>query len=355
VNREELSSKLGLITPCLGKQDFVEILKHICFKDGQITSFNGTQAAIVDCETGFKCTVEGNLLQKLINSYSVVDIELEQNRDSLALSCGKSKVKLNILSSDDFVFELPEIPSTEPQVKIDTDFVSGISKCLISVSDNFIEKSQSGITVDAHSGGVFLYSTDDICLSKYTTNQECEKSAKTILSKLFCTQLISWQKALGDGILYIGLDYVKAEFNEGKAILFSKIDPEDEFLDFEDVIAQSYFEDTVTIDIPEKLEEILHRCSLITSNKMEQFVTIEVGKNFISLLAEGKDGVHKITDKIRVKGIEGEFSFSMDCNLLTRGLGHVDKITFGNENPAGVDTVFFIGTSNNFLHLINSK
>jgi DNA polymerase III sliding clamp (beta) subunit (PCNA family) len=355
LNREEISSKLALISPCLGKQDFVEILKHVCFKDDQITSFNGTQAAIIDCKLEFDCTVDGSLLQKLVNSYSIADIELKQGKDSLTLSCGKSKVKLNTLSSDDFVFELPEDSSAESEIKIDADFVFGISKCLISVSDNFIEKSQSGITVDAHSGGVFLYSTDDVCLSKYITKQECEKSAKVILPKLFCTQLASWQKALGDGVLAIGLDYVKAEFSEGKAILFSKIDPEDEFLDFEDVIAQSYYEDTVTIDIPEKLEEILQRCSLITSSKMEQFVTIGLGKNSINLLAEGKNGVHKITDKIRVRGIDGDCSFEMDCNLLLRGIGHVGKMTFNTENPADIDTILFVGQSDNFLHLINSR
>lgn len=349
MERVELLDKLQMARPCLSAQDIVPILSHFCFNEEEIVAFNGTQAIIVDHETDLDCGLPGELLIKLLNSYSAGKIAVDQKGNDIAIKAGKSNAKLASLNNEDFLFEMPDLEDAK-EFSVNDDFLTGLSKTLLSVSKNSLQRSQFGVTLDSSKKGTAMYSTDNARVSRYNLKSSMGKKAfKVLLPEVFCQLLIDLSKSTGDAEpdLYIGDDYVYAAF-EG-VYVYSKLLVEVEFLDFESVIEGLWGGDVDDLEeIPDALTTAIERTTLLTSKETDQVVHLDVEDGTLKI--SGNSGYGEVKENLEVEDIE-DISCRMDANLLLGALQSVDEMVLCSPEEEG-GTPMFIGTSGRFFHLL---
>jgi DNA polymerase III sliding clamp (beta) subunit (PCNA family) len=349
MERVELLEKLQLARPCLSTQDIVPILSHFCFTEDDVTAFNGTQAIIVDHETDLECGIPGELLIKLLNSYSAGKISVDQKGNDLDIKAGKSKAKLASLAEDAFLFEMPDLDGAH-EFSVTADFLTGLTKTLLSVSKNSLQRSQFGVTLDSTKKGAHLYSTDNSRVSRYTLEKSLgKKPIKVLLPEVFCQLLIDLSKSTGDSEpdLYIGDDFIYAAF-EG-VYLYSKLLIDVEFLDFEAVIGGNWDGDEDELQgIPDELTTAIERTALLTSKETDQIVHLDVEDSTLKI--SGNSGYGEVKEDLTLEDIE-DISCRMDANLLLAALQSVDEMTLCTS-AGEMGGPMFIGTSGNFFHLL---
>ena len=349
MERVELLEKLQMARPCLSAQDIVPILAHFCFTEEEVIAFNGTQAIIVDHETDLDCGLPGELLIKLLNSYSAGKIAVDQKGNDIAIKAGKSNAKLASLSNEDFLFEMPDLDDAM-EFSLDDDFLAGLSKTLLSVSKNNLQRSQFGITLASSKKGTAMYSTDNSRVSRYNLESSMGKKAfKVLLPEVFCQLLIDLSKSTGDSEpdLYLGDDFIYAAF-EG-VYLYSKLLVDVEFLDFESVIEGLWCGDMDDMEeIPDALTTAIERTALLTSKETDQVVHLDVEDGTLKI--SGNSGYGEVKEDLAMEDIE-DISCRMDANLLLAALQSVDEMVLCASDGEGGQPMF-IGTSGRFFHLL---
>lgn len=347
MNRKDLVDKLILMKSCLSTQDFIPVLKHFCFTGKKVVAFNGTQAACLNLEIGLDCGLPGDLLVKLLNSYSSEKLILEQKDNEVFMKSGSSKTKLALLPSTDFIFKEP-LNVKGYEVELGMDFIDGLEKCLISVSDNPQMQNQTGVTFIS-SKKPFLYSTDGICISQYKLDNSGGDEFIVMLPKLFCEQLIIWFREFGKGTILFGKKFVQADFISG--FLHTQLDMEMEFLDFAGEFSKIFKSELEFTKTPEELSTILDRSLLFSSSskELDQFVDIEIDEGFMEVKTTTANG--NIKDEVDLgKAKTEDLKFRIDSKLLKRAVDSTTEMTFSSIENCEL----FVGRGTKFLHVVNS-
>lgn len=349
MNRKELFDRLLLLKFCLSAQDFIPILKHFCFTNKKIIAFNGSQVACLDFESELNCGLPGDLLVKLLNSYSSEKLILEQKENEVLVKSGSSRTKLVLLPPSDFVFKEPE-QITGVEMKLDEDFIIGLERCLVSVNDNPQMKNQTGITFVSNQNEPALYSTDAICISKYSLDKFSGDAFTVMLPKLFCEQLIIWFREFGKGTLLFSKDCILAEFSEG--FLYTQLQEFSEgFLDFEGEFFKINNIKNVFVEMPEDIVNVLDRSLLFSSSskELDQFVDIEIEEGFMEVKTTTSNG--NIKDEVDLgKSKIKDSKFRMDCKMLKRAVESTTEMTFSSIENCEL----FLGKDGKFIHVVNS-
>jgi DNA polymerase III sliding clamp (beta) subunit (PCNA family) len=270
--------------------------------------------------------------------------------NQVLLKSGSSRPKLPVLPEEDFVFEL-EKNIKGRMLKITEDLITGIEKCLISVNDNPIVEIPCGVIVKVKERKMSLYSSNDICISRYGVKEkDLKEDFTTYIPTSFCEQLVKWFKEFEEGeiegeILF-GEDSIKADFEKG--YLYTKLNMEDEIIDFESVISGCKESKLDFIEIPETLDVCLERSLLFTSSELDQFVDISIEEEFMELFTDSTGG--KVSDEIDLGRDIGNFKFRIDPRYIRKMLPFINSIGF----TSCANTIVFIGKQDRFIHLIQS-
>jgi len=355
MERTSLLEKLNMARPCLSTQDIVPILSHFCFTDEEIIAFNGIQGIIIDYEDAVtieNCGLPGELLIKLLSSYSSDKMAVNQKGNEVNIKIGKSNAKLACLPEADFIFEIPDIDDL-PSFTLSEDFLMGIKKTLISVSKNSLQRNQFGITLVSDKKGAHLYSTDNQRISRYSLEKTLgKKSIKMLLPEVFCRLILDISKELNDtsAELYFSEDFIFACF-EG-VYVYTKLLTEVDYLDYEAVIEAHWDEEENEFqEIPENLLTAIERTTLLTSKETDQIVHLDSEEE--TLLVSGKSGYGAIKESIVFEEdiSEEEISCRMDANHILDILQAVDEIAFCYST--GEDSIpMLAGKSDSFFHLV---
>lgn len=346
MERRELLEKLILARPCLSTQDIVPILSHFCFTDDQVIAFNGIQGITIDYENDLACALPGELLMKLLGSYSSEKIAIKKKKGEISIKAGKSNAKLASLSEDDYIFEEPDV-SDGIQFSLTEDFLTGLRRSLISVSTNSLQRSQYGITLISDKKGAHMYSTDNLRISKYSLEEPVHKKAKikVLLPQVFCELLLSISKEcdISGCDIVIGEDFISAFFEEEGTTVYSKLLLDVDFLDFEAIIGNYYSDGEDDFqEVPEVFITALERTALLTAKEAEQLVQLAADGDLLTVSAKSSYG--DIREDIAFEEELDEVSFTMDSSLLLGAIKAVDEMMFGPS--------IFIGKSENFVHLL---
>jgi DNA polymerase-3 subunit beta len=348
MERDELLSKLNLARPCLSTQDIVPILSHFCFREGGIIAFNGIQAIDIDYENDLECALPGELLIKLLGSYSSDKITIKKKGKEVAVKAGKSNAKLASLSEDDYIFEAPDMDEGL-SFSLTEDFLAGIRKTLMSVSKNSLQRSQYGITFTSDKSGAYMYSTDNFRISRYSLAKPVLKKEKikVLLPETFCQLLLDITKEFGcdDVEIVVGEDYICGVFEEEGVYLYSKLLLDVDFLDFDAILDNYYSEDDDDFqEVPEAFRDAIERTALLTAKESEQVVQLDSDDSILQVSANSAFGEIRediaFDDDIAKKSL----SFGIDANLLLGAIKVVDEMML---RPS-----IFIGKSENFIHLL---
>lgn len=345
MKRADLLQSLEIAKPCLSNNALIPMLSHYCFDGNCLMTFNGAQGVITTVESDLQCCIPGDLFYKLVESYPVDEIDIKQKKESVWLNVKGNVAKLAILPKEDYIFDAPNVEGLT-EVELTKDFFKGLERCLMSVSDNPMHRNMFGITIINTGERTCLYATNIDTLSKYELEKPLHEDAfQLLLPKLYCALLIILGKAYEEAILYLGDNYVYADF--GDTGVYSKIMSDVEFLEFEREI-NYYFEENMTFqERPVELLGGLSRCLIVLSESVDKFVNVTVAGNNLTLVAETPMGNIKEDVTLEVKQT---LKFKMDASLLEKGLLATEQFTFVQKGAE----VAFIGQENKFIHIVLS-
>lgn len=200
MNVSELKTIIGLAEPFLIDQDFIPILQHLCFKPHSILAYNDVQAIQLEYKSGLHCAVPGKLFNKLLNTLSVTDVNLELNKSQteLLIGTGRNQIKLPILPQNEFIFEMPDVQGVELNFGQGVD--KGFAKCLSTVSHNPTRPERNGITIKVERDHIMFYTTDGVTISTYRVDGMYSVSETEqiwhIMPTFFCERLYTTMKSL---------------------------------------------------------------------------------------------------------------------------------------------------------------
>lgn len=332
IKRKDLINIAALVKPALASAAYIPALTHIMFDGKRACAFNDVAAIWVNAQFGYEGCLPGELFIKALNSFKGDTVGLDRLNDGQTLiTSGRSKIKLPTMEVADY--PQPKLKLDKAwEIVIDPDLIKGIRSCLISVNDDKAHPAQMGVTLDADlKGNALLFSTDNVTISRYktTTAVELPNGAPIILPTFFCQMLIElWSVWSEDAALYIGADFIAAEFGDN-ATLFSRVIADLEPMEFEPTVARIIDPASVkkkSVTIPDQWEAAFERAMLVLSGEVVKATHVKLKDGKLALESDSAMGT--ADDRMEFDDKDAELNAHVDPQLILRGSKAAAAVAF---------------------------
>ena len=354
LDRKTLTEIVTMVRPALASAAYIPSLTHVLFDGETATAFNDVAAIVVKADFGFEGCLPGELLIKALASFSSEKVVFESMDDgSTMVRSGRSKLKLPTLPIKDF--PAPKMRADKAHViELEPGIIRGIQLCLMNVGNDPTHPAQMGVTLDADDKGrAVLYSTDNTTISRYQTKVAIELPGDTpvILPTFFCQQLVGmWSTFREEGAtLLLGTDFVMVEFGKKKAIVFSKVMPELEALDFakqiDKVLSLASVAKTV-VPIPNAWESCWQRAMLVLDGEPDKTTEVKASGDQIKMYSTSPRG--ESDDQFGSEGMGDllDGAVLVDPSLVLRASKYVGMAAFTKKVTLLTDE------DSTFIHMI---
>jgi len=333
MNKKDLSVKLNHAKPFLISQDFIPILTHFCFDNDSVVAYNDIAGISISMESELNCAVPGSLLLKMLGTMTAETVRVEMPNDrNINLLSGKTKLRLPILSPEEFVFDIPNTDDLK-SIQIPKEFLVGLKKCLTSVGIDPSHPEQTGITWSLEKDRMTIFSTDNKSISMFFSEVEVdvEETTKIITPAFFCNQVIELSEYYAENMDSITLHFdesvVVAELGENSSCkIFSRLINASNLMDYNVIIGNMIegIEDTDFVEAPEDLDSTLERASVLLTTG--DITTSEVTINNTEAVFNTESPFGKAIDTVGFSNDLGSFRFEVDPALIQRGFKVADSI-----------------------------
>lgn len=295
-DREELISVLSDAQRALARTDTIPGLDHFWFDGNYVYAYDGGLGIRIAYETDLECGLPGRPLLDLLKTSALKEIDLTTTKEGVVLQLGKSR-GTNLVSKDLDRNPWPEawgakIKNLAGTVKLTEDLLEGITRVgFVRLVGKPTENIHHGITVVPTKDALELYATDSASMARMVVHEKGSKDLpRFILPWRFVDQALELMppgaeiSVTDDSLIVQGKDTLLCcnlielpdEPDPKKTMAFHLRDDED-----------------VVTDVPAGLAALLDR---------------------VSILANGGDGVVKLSVKGKELTLEGEYK-----------LGHIDE------------------------------
>lgn len=359
IERKALLNKLTIVAPALAKTDFTPLLTEFWFTGSRLMAFNEQLAISAPLKTEFKGSVRGDVLMSMLKLSRAQSVELSTQDDNLHIKAASTKIKLGLRPREQSlnIFQMPKIDANRPTIKINTQVVEAFKLALRSVSSDSTMPDKIGVTILPISDGAYVFSTDDITLTRVRINASDKNKMllkkRTIITTAFCNQIISlFTDHPADAQMQFSDDYVFANF--GAIEVFGHLIESENPLDFEKVFDHHYSAklEKQFVPIPTKLNGIAERATMISESKTGRTktkISVKDGKaTFYSLSPIGEvrdvmtlDAAHPdvatLVEARFIKSALDQFEsfLMMPDALLFQRRGAIHLISAAAPTPAG--------------------
>jgi hypothetical protein len=237
--RKELLQKLETVAPAVAAHDLSPILKHILFTGTQIIAYDTKIAIATALKSDFKGTVPGKVLIDTLRIISHADkVELSRSNGAVTIGGGRTRIKLESHSIEDFVFRMPV--AAKNTAMIDEDFLDAIDTLLQSTVETSSEVQYTGITWIPATAKAKLFSYNNKNSMSYRqldVPPPLRLKQRVILPALFCGEMLRLGKHAVKNRLALTQDY--AMFFADDTVLSSQhLTLPEQPTDFEKVLAR---------------------------------------------------------------------------------------------------------------------
>lgn len=283
LNRAELLETLKRVSPALAddKNPLVPVLSHLCFDGKNVTAYDNIVAMRTRCKTEFTGALPGSLMLSMLNASAAERVVIEPNESGVQLRVGRAKLKMAMLSAEDFMFRKPEYTGA-PSLVLDEKMVALFRTAVRSASASMEDSSKSGITL-VFDKRLTLYSTDSVTLvrCKSANQVKPELAGKSfIMPERFCNLMLR----IGTKELFITEQDDMVAISDN-VILYGRVIQGAQPEQFESVFAKCLTEGFA--EIPPLLERCLERCRLVDN----KWVTLTYEPGRLGLTSTGSNGV----------------------------------------------------------------
>lgn len=315
--RKELLEALKKTRPALSSHDIMPILTHYCFTPKTVTAFDDLTAIEVRFESDLHGGLPGDLLYRLVDSYTTKDVSITVNNQREAtIRSGKFSSRMSMMDPDSFMFEKPR-GSKFAQIDLTDDVINAIRECLLFVGDSPLYAAEMGVTMSAEKSILVFRSTSSGNMSRSeVADVDFDSFKPTLLPTFFCKQLTSLFDGSEKGSIGVTTKHVFAESKDGKVYLFTRLPYKASISSLTD--AEDKWEGEIGHygKIPTKLLASAERANIILEKELEKRVTVILDEKGITVTASS--GSTEMEDFIRVPDNLCEEEVSLD--LPARGL-----------------------------------
>jgi len=352
-DREELLQKLDVAKLAIDSRDFIPILSHFCFHGKYVIAYNDFIGIQVECKTNFALALQANTLLRLLSSVGHAEVEVGESKEAVFFKAGPARTgvraRLPFMAEEDFFFKWPaekRLNSTELTEAAAEHFVNGLQLCLSSIGDQM--PSQMGVTLNQAGKKLFMYSTNNKAISKYTMAAIGVPGLDNIiLPTVFCAAVLKGAQTYGQEsmTLAVAKDFVVVRFGK-ECALYGKLVNNKDPLNFEDVIATHIAKDydKKKQSVPKNFYETFERAQLILTNDLNKVANIHLSQNTLSV--EAKSALGKVKSSAVFKKEWKETRLVLDVELACKAAEHCTEVYFGK------DVVVF--SQGPYMHLLST-
>jgi len=340
---DNLLFSLNLVKPALDTNDYIPIFSHFCFDGKTVTTYNDKTAISVPCRAPIVGAIHFDKLLRWLDVPKTSKLKINQDKDRVDISCGRSSISLAYLDDSEFLFEIPDITDATSFLFTE-EHILGIKKCMMSISSDEVQTKMQGVTFQSPNK---FYATDGETISRYISRDmvDLKFDIELLLPTAFCKNLIHIFDKLEakDVEIYLTDEFIVADFGNDY-ILFNRLIDVDKPIDFESIIKRELNSKSrdVFVDIVADLKTAIENTVVINPD----VAIAEVIKQRLTITGDD-NGLYKSKDLEipieRRKDIKVTFS----PTLLSRGFSACDQICF-TEN-----SIMLANADDGFLHLIS--
>jgi hypothetical protein len=328
------------------------VLTHFCFlsKSGLVYAFDDRTATIVDLKTDLDCAVKGGPLINVLRTCGQ-DIVLRQEKHSLLLKDGMSKVELPILDPEHFVYVEPDSKSGL-SLEVSSDFIESMMLVAEGCNRDSIRAEMSGITIKI-ADGVSVFSADSSSVTAMYpegVKRLGRGAAEIIIPKSCILQVAKVYRDLGGSMkrcsMSINSDQSVVTFqftSDPKVRVVGKLVSGNP-LDYEKKIAEMV-DKANFVPMPADLPKVLDRSIALIGGDIESTVRLQVDNGYISYSSKGGSGSVEARWPTDWKG---SVDLIIDPRLASRMISKLNYIFFrrntvamANVNDDGDYTLFY--------------
>jgi len=330
VEPTEFSTYLKMLQPALDVKGILPILSYLCFGESEehgpwALAYNDSLGIVVFNEAfeDLECAVPGDILIRSLGTF-YSQVEFEQDKDSLVIKQGKTRMKLPILDASSYLFAPPDEVDGEiiygedtagVAVPLDGEALKAMEMLVKVSGENPMYDVQLGITIDHVGDAMHLYSTDNKTLTKITI-EDHETESGEVQANLplgFCKQVLSLARNFGydkegEVMLYIDEEseqafclFLDASRKYLAACAFTKLNLSVDVEAFEDVLGHNAIGKIKPVAPPLGLDDCLNRASIVAGkDSSDSRIEVTLKDSFMHLRAEAFGS--EVKDALPFKG-----------------------------------------------------
>lgn len=354
INRNKFLQALSVCRPALASQAFVPAYTHFLFTKGWVTAFNDLLGISVVLEHELAGCLPGDLLIKGLQSMTAGDVLVDPvpGKAAVLVQCGRAKLTLPTLPTDDFPVKWPNTKDTQ-FIAVTEEMLKGIAACLPGVGTNNNQPAQMGVTLEQGAKGPVLWATDGNTMSQYVCDPDkgftLPGEVPVIMPTQFCEQVLAVAKTLPKADMDIAvlpgmllLEALDGDNVVARVMCRTLVDVQP--LDFGAVKAKHTKSAPDLAEMPAGWEEALQRALVVTANEVDKVLTLSASRKSLRMQATAATGDSE--DTLDFSGELPEEKVALDPVLVLRGSKLTDKMAFG------ATALLMSGRDGKFFHMI---
>lgn len=287
MNRVEILHTLKRVAPALSSKDLVPALSHLCFAKGKVVAYDDVVGLEAPCTSSFgNRGLKGSLLINFLAASRGQDVEvLEASPDELEIKCGRARLKVPTISTDDFVFEMPDTAGAVPIIVESDSFIRALRLVSLSIGLDPSHPWRMGVTLEVSGKNeVTLYSSNNVAVSRATASVVVPKTSTGDVIVL-PPRWVELATTLAKGEALKSLHYshdggwVIATFGASTR-LFARVIGEPDVEKFTSTLNFALPDDGIEVEKPKGFEGVLDRALVVLDGEKDKHfeVTVAGGK-----------------------------------------------------------------------------
>jgi DNA polymerase III sliding clamp (beta) subunit (PCNA family) len=277
------------------------ILACLCFDGETVTAYDEELALRIACPAPIKGAVRGSTLLAFLTAATKEEAVVEQQKEALSVSCGRSKLNVPTLPVSDFIHSLPadeDFASSNARRELDKaesgKLVKGLRLSHFAMSDDINLPNILGATLCISSkGSLLLFTCNNRVIARYRSKVSGGAKLTCVMAPRFASLLVGIHEADPVQRIELSPDWTQATFESG-LVLWAKCVGEDS----SDRYQQLYqsVKDEETTELPEALLPAIKRALSVASD--DTVTTFAVASRKLRMITDTPLG--KVVDVVKL-------------------------------------------------------
>jgi len=241
MNRVDLLAAMKCASGALALRDYAPAFASFFFDGERVCAYGDEIAITTRCKFPVQGGIIGKVMLAWVGACGGDEVESECADGEATLRCGRSKITLPLLPSEQLIYEAPQ---AEAGICFDApfDLLTAIKRCGSYVGDDPTHPWRMGLTLSYKDGAFNLYSTTDAVLVHARADNEDDESDsayETILPERFVSLLLQHAQTNSLAAIRFGLGWAEATFDDD-VVIFTKTGSESKPSAYEDIMGQLF-------------------------------------------------------------------------------------------------------------------